>query len=403
LEEAMRVLMLSWEYPPHVVGGLGKHVAELTPALDAAGVEIHLVTPRWAGGPAQERVGRCMTVYRVDPPDVRSGDFFHDARQTNFVLAAAARAVVGALGGVDLIHAHDWLVSFAAIDLKHAGKWPLVATIHATEWGRHHGSLSSDLQRAIHNAEWWLVFEAWRIITCTEFMCHEVETAFGAPADKIDVISNGIDPTPFDRLRALDLSDFRAQWALPEEPIVFTVGRVVWEKGVQVLVEAAPRVLTSRPDVKFVVAGAGGMLDSVRWRAGELGIDSRMTFTGFIADEDRDKLFVVADCAVFPSLYEPFGIVALEAFAAQTPVVVSDVGGFSEIVRNHETGIHVSPNNPDSLAWGILHTLNHPDWSRARAANAYRAATTQFSWTTIAQQTLRTYEQVVAERAATVW
>lgn len=399
----MRVVMLSWEYPPHVVGGLGKHVAELTPALDAAGIEIHLVTPRWAGGAPEERVGSRMTVYRVDPPDVRSGDFFHDAQQTNFVLAAKARAIIAALGHVQLVHAHDWLVSFAAIDLKHAFKIPLIATIHATEWGRNHGALSSDLQRAIHNAEWWLVYEAWRLITCTEFMCHEVETAFGAPADKIDVIPNGIDPTPFDRLLEIDLSSFRARWALPREPIAFTVGRIVWEKGVQVLVEAAPRVLASRPDTKFIVAGVGGMLESVRGRASQLGLDGRLIFTGFLPDADRDKLLVVADCAVFPSLYEPFGIVALEAFAARTPVVASDVGGFSEVVRNHETGILVSPNNPDSLAWGILHTLNHPEWSRARATNAYQAARTRFSWTTIARQTIRVYDQVVAERAETNW
>ncbi|MCS6802690.1 MAG: glycosyltransferase family 4 protein [Chloroflexota bacterium] len=399
----MRVLMLSWEYPPHLVGGLGKHVSELTPALDAAGIEIHLVTPRWAGGVPEERVGTRMTVYRVDPPDVRSGDFFHDAQQTNVVLAAKGRAIVQSLGGFQLVHAHDWLVSFAAIELKHAFKLPLIATIHATEWGRNHGVLSTDLQRAIHNAEWWLVYEAWRLITCTEFMCHEVETAFGAPADKIDVIPNGIDTTPFDRLRACDLSAFRARWALPQERLVFNVGRVVWEKGVQVLVEAAPRVISSRPDVKFVIAGTGGMLDSVRARARELGLDGKMIFTGFIPDEERDKLLVVADCAAFPSLYEPFGIVALEGFAARTPVVASDVGGFSEVVRNHETGILVSPNNPDSLAWGILHTLNHPEWSQARAANAYAAAKTRFSWAAIAQQTIRTYHQVVLERAETAW
>ncbi len=304
-----------------------------------------------------------------------SGDFFRDAQTTNRALTAAANEIISAIGGFDLIHAHDWLVSFAAIDLKHAFRLPLVATVHATEWGRNHGALISDIQRAIHNAEWWLTYEAWRVITCTEFMCREVETAFGLPADKVDVIPNGVDTTPFDQARQADLVAFRERWAQPDEPIVFNVGRIVWEKGVQVLVEAAPRVLLSRPETRFVIAGTGGMLDSLRARAAALGLDSRLTFTGFLPDDDRDKLFVVADCTVLPSLYEPFGIVALEGFAARTPIVVSDVGGFSEVVRNHETGIHVSPNNPESLAWGILHTLNHPDWSRARTENAYLAAT----------------------------
>ncbi|MFN8533891.1 MAG: glycosyltransferase family 4 protein [Dehalococcoidia bacterium] len=399
----MRILMLSWEYPPHVVGGLGKHVMELAPDLDAAGIELHIVTPRWAGGAESEPVGALGRVYRVEPPTVLSGDFFRDAQTTNRALTAAANEIISAIGGFDLIHAHDWLVSFAAIDLKHAFRLPLVATVHATEWGRNHGALISDIQRAIHNAEWWLTYEAWRVITCTEFMCREVETAFGLPADKVDVIPNGVDTTPFDQARQADLVAFRERWAQPDEPIVFNVGRIVWEKGVQVLVEAAPRVLLSRPETRFVIAGTGGMLDSLRARAAALGLDSRLTFTGFLPDDDRDKLFVVADCTVLPSLYEPFGIVALEGFAARTPIVVSDVGGFSEVVRNHETGIHVSPDNPDSLAWGILHTLNHPDWSRARTENAYLAATTRFAWKTIAQQTIRTYEQVVAERAETDW
>ncbi|GIW09120.1 MAG: glycosyltransferase family 4 protein [Chloroflexi bacterium] len=399
----MRILMLSWEYPPHLLGGLGKHVMELVPELDAAGVEVHLVTPRWAGGAPEERVGAHSVVYRVDPPQAPSGDFFHDVRQANFVFSARGRDLIEQLGGFALIHCHDWLVSFAGIDLKHAFKLPLLATIHATEWGRNHGSLQTDLQRAIHNAEWWLTFEAWRLITTTEFMRREVETAFGVPADKIDVIPNGIDPSRFDRLRREHLASFRARWAAPEESLVFNVGRVVWEKGVQVLVEAVPRVLVSRPATKFVVAGTGGALETVRARAAQLGVEGHLTFTGFISDDERDRLFCVADCAVFPSLYEPFGIVALEAFAARVPVVASDVGGFSEIITNHETGILVSPNNPDSLAWGILHTLNHPEWSRARVENAYRVATTRYSWRAIAAQTIRCYEQVVAERAETVW
>src|SRR5207248_8807694 len=142
----------------------------------------------------------------------------------------------------------------------------------------------------------------------------------------------------------------------------------------QVLVDAVPLVLSEWPEVKFVIAGGGGYAHDLRAKADALGVAASILFTGRVPDEVRDGLFKVADCAVFPSLYEPFGIVALEAMAAGTPVVVSDVGGLSEVVDLHVTGIKVHPNDPASLAWGILHTLRHPEWSRQRAENANRVA-----------------------------
>ncbi|GAI01374.1 unnamed protein product [marine sediment metagenome] len=128
-----------------------------------------------------------------------------------------------------------------------------------------------------------------------------------------------------------------------------------------------------------------------------------MLVPGFITDEDRDRLYRVADCAVFPSLYEPFGIVALEAMAARTPVVVSEVGGLREVVKHAETGITVYPNNPESCAWGILHTLQHPEWTRQRVENAYRMVLTRYNWDTIAGQTVDVYQRVIDERARTEW
>lgn len=400
--------MLSWEYPPHVVGGLGKHVTELLPALAAAGVEVHLVTPRVNGGEPVEEIAaepgsRRGVVYRVDPPPMDPSGFFLGVTRANPALEGQGRAVWNEHGPFDLIHAHDWLVANAGIALKHGFKTPLLATIHATEFGRGRGKVQGEVPQAISQVEWQLTYEAWRVICCSRFMANEVRVALQVPADKIDVIPNGVDTRRFDVLANEDLTSFRAQYAAPNEKIVFHVGRIVEEKGVHLLVEAMPRVLARRPDVKLVVAGTGSHLDAIRQRAIALGVGASCYFTGFVPDAVRDRLFKVADVAVFPSLYEPFGIVALEAMAAQTPVVVSEVGGLVEVVKHAETGITVYPGNVDSLVWGILHTLDHPDWARQRAANAYRVVVEQYNWRSIAGRTIGVYQRIADERRRVVW
>lgn len=397
----MRVLMLSWEYPPHVVGGLGRHVADIVPALVQEGVTVHLVTPRWAGGDPFERDGQ-LTVYRVDPAPESGLDFFATTVRVNARLEATAEDICRR-ENIQLIHNHDWLTSFAAIALKHRHKLPLLATIHATERGRARGPLGTEVQRSIDHAEWNLTYEAWRVITCSRYMAGEVMDFFATPADKIDVIPNGVTAGQFARRDTKDLSTFRARYAAPTEDIVLYVGRVVAEKGLQVLVEAVPLVLAEHPNAKFVVAGTGWLLPTLQKRASELGVASKIYFTGFIPDEDRDGLYRVASCAVFPSLYEPFGIVALEAMAARVPVVVSLAGGLQEVVRHSETGITVHPDNPVSLAWGINHTLARPDWARQRAEHAYQVVLSEFNWQKIARETLAVYSRVVTERSRTSW
>lgn len=405
-ERKLRVLMLSWEYPPHTVGGLGKHVLDLLPALDRHNVEVHLLTPRWMGGSTFEVLQNSdaeSSVYRVPPPEVHAADFFTSAWRTNLTIEQCGRELIDRIGRVDLIHAHDWLVAFAGVALKHAYKIPLVSTIHATESGRNRGNLYGDLQRAIHNVEWELGYESWRVITTSAYMRGEVQSTFNLPADKIDIIPNGVDPGDFLTVKDEDLTGFRNQFALPDEHIVYSIGRLVPEKGIQVLVDAAPFVLSERPDTKFVVAGTGGFGQELQQRAIDRGVADRFYFAGFVTDDDRNRLYKVADVAVFPSLYEPFGIVALEAMAARTPVVASSVGGFAEVITNHETGLLTYPDNPSSLAWAIVHTLNRPDWAQQRVDNAYRMVREQFNWDAIARQTIDVYRRVAAERAVTVW
>ena len=380
-KKKLRVLMLSWEYPPHVVGGLGAHVAALAPALVRAGVQVEVVTPRWKGGAEHEAIVATKSrarknlppsVYRVNPPVMRMGNFFADAQQTNLNLEEQAQRLYDRIGDFDLIHAHDWLVAFAATSLKRLHKTPLLATIHATERGRGRGFLGGEISHSINGAEWWLTYEAWRVIACSQFMLGEVREYFNVPPNKIDVIPNGVDATPFEELEGIDLSEFRKRWAAPEECIVFNVGRVVHEKGAHLIVEAAPRVLAQMPNVKFIIAGTGSMVDQLKQRAWELGVADKVILAGFISDPDRNRLLKVADAAIYPSLYEPFGIVALEAMAAKCPVIVSEVGGLKEVVKHDVTGVTIYPDDVDSTAWGILHTLQDAAAAKARAAKAYR-------------------------------
>lgn len=406
----MKVLMLSWEYPPHIVGGLGKHVVEIVPELIASGVEVHLVVPKLNGGAFNESLllpdGSPATngsqVYRIDASGLE-GDFFSNTWHDNILVTEFCHRLIKHTGGFDLIHNHDWLSGFAAIALKREHRIPMLATIHATEMGRNRGQLYGEMQRSIHQSEWWLTYEAWRIITCSQYMKWEAMTYFGAPSAKIDVVPNGVDPRRFDSLKGQDLSAFRLAFAQPDQPIVYYVGRMVPEKGLKVLIDSVPLVLRDWPGVKFVLAGGGGYANDLKRQAWDLGVAANVSFPGRVSDEVRDGLFMVADCAAFPSLYEPFGIVALEAMVADCPVVVSDVGGLAEVVDNHETGIKVYPDDPNSLAWGILHTIKNPQWAVQRVQNADRLAREQYNWHRIADMTVEVYNKTVDEAKAGDW
>lgn len=387
----MRVLMLSWEFPPYVVGGMGKHVLDLAPALVQQGVEVHILTPLLRGGPLHEQTSQGVHVHRVEAPRMESYGFVTFAQQTNALMEDAARALAIELGDFDIIHAHDWLTAHSGIGLKHAWRRPLVTTIHATERGRQQGYVGAGHAEQVNSIEWWLTYEGWRVIACSHFMASQINSYFNTPLDKIDVVPNGIyvPSDPFDT--ESERLAFRRRFVEDDQPLVYYVGRLVYEKGLHVLLDAWPSVLAAFPRARLVIAGTGAYLDALKSRAWSLDIAAEVTFAGFIADDERDKLYHVADVATFPSLYEPFGIVALEAMAARCPVVVAATGGLSEVVALHETGLTVHPGDAGSLAWGILHTLQHPDWSRARAENAYRVVREDFNWTKIAAMTADVY------------
>jgi glycosyltransferase involved in cell wall biosynthesis len=254
----------------------------------------------------------------------------------------------------------------------------------------------------IHETEAWLTYEAWKVICCSDYMISHVRWAFGLPPDKLVRVPNGVNFEAYARKENENVSQFRSRFALPQEKIVLFVGRLVHEKGAQVLVSAIPKVL-EKVDAKFVFVGNGYMKDQLSDLVRGMGIGHKVMFTGFVDDETLRKLQKCADVSVVPSLFEPFGIVALEAMAAGSPVVVSDTGGLSEIVNHEVDGVKVFTANPDSLSWGIIRVLKEESFANRLKTNAQRKVREKHDWDTIAQQTKTVYEAVLNEYSKSFW
>lgn len=395
----MRVLMLSWEYPPKSVGGLAQHVYDLSNAMSKQGHKVHLITIGSPGIPDYEEV-HGVKVHRVTPYQVSSPDFVTWVMQLNVAMLEKCLSLVRDMEKpFDVIHAHDWLVAYTARALKHSLNLPLIATIHATEYGRNNG-LHNDLQRHISDIEWWLGYEAWKVIVCSNYMHRELKHVFQTPEDKIVIIPNGVNPEHFENQHH---TIYRDNYAAPDEKIVFYVGRLVREKGVQVLLDAAPKILNYHPNTKFVIAGKGPHLVPLRRQSRRLGLESRVYFTGYVDDNTRNSMYKFADVAVFPSLYEPFGIVALEAMAARTPAVVSDTGGLSEIIQHGYNGLKAYTGNANSLADNILHMLMNPESAGKMEERAYQEVVEKYNWQGIAHNTVQLYREVVSTQGSAPW
>ena len=394
----MKILMFSWEYPPLSYGGLARHVQDLSEALVSQGHQIFVITQGDGKLPREEVVGG-VKIYRSNPLQISAINFVEHILHLNFLLLEKAINIIDQLGDFDLIHGHDWLVFWVCRVLKHALTKPLLYTIHATEFGRNQG-IYNEIQRYINDLEWYATFEAWRVIVCSSFMKQEVKNLFQLPDDKVLEIANGVNEENY---RADYSKAFRQNYASPDEQIILYVGRIVREKGIQVLIQSIPEILQHNPASKFVIAGKGPYLNSLKAQADYLGISNRVYFTGFISDEERNKLYRCADLAVFPSLYEPFGIVALEAMATMTPVIVSAVGGLVEFVEDGENGLTVPPNDSPRLAQAILQLLNGQNAARRLANNGYRLVKEKYSWKQIARKTVKVYQEVLAEYAESDW
>lgn len=393
----MKILMLTWEYPPRIVGGIARVVHDLSKRLIKDGHEVTVVTYRDSADVPEYENDKGVNVYRVDNYMIHPNNFIDWILQLNFNLVSKATEIINKEGDFDVIHAHDWLVANAAKTLKNAYGIPVVATIHATEAGRNSG-IHDDTQRYINDTEWMLTYEASEVIVNSNYMKNELQRLFGLPYEKINVIPNGVNLSNFAGVER-DYN-FRRQYAMDNEKIILYVGRLVYEKGVQHLIAAMPKILSNYHDAKLIISGRGGMMDELRQEAFNLGLNDKIYFTGYLDSKQVQKMYKCADVAVFPSTYEPFGIVALESMLAGVPTVVSDVGGLDEIITHGVDGMKAYAGNANSIADSVTALLYDHQLASNVSKKARQKVKEQFNWEKIAQDTHFTYEKAVCQTMA---
>lgn len=378
--------MLSWEYPPNIVGGLGQHVYDLSRFMARLGVEVHVITPRIEGIPDNDHLNG-VYIHRAGNPSNRQQNFKAWTFYFNGDAIRQAVALVSNSESFDVIHAHDWLAAYAGRALSSVYEIPLVSTIHATEHGRNRG-LYNRTQHEINEIERNLAAEASHVICCSRFMKNEIIRQFGLSAEGISVIPNGVD---LDQLQDVP---YQPGIIIPEGvwPVVF-LGRLVPEKGVDCLIRAFSRLSADYTCLRLYVCGKGPERDRLEKLGQELGIGEKIEFTGFIERTDRNYLYSRACIAVFPSIYEPFGIVALEAMAAGTPVIASDTGGLAEIIENRQNGLLFPPGDDKSLAAAIAELLDDPDQTDGMRFKAKNRVREEYDWTCLASATLNVYKK----------
>jgi len=394
----MRILMLSWEYPPVVVGGLGRHVHALARHLAEQRHDVVVLCRHEAGTDASTHPTEWTTHEGVRVVRVAE-DPTHLTFEKDLVAWTLAMGHSMIRAGIalldewrpEVVHAHDWLVTHPAIALaEHAGV-PLVATMHATEAGRHSGWLSQPLNQQIHSVEWWLANRADALVTCSSAMRAEAAHLFELDAGEIAVIHNGIEPRSW-RVSPATVRATRNRHSPDGAPLVLFFGRLEWEKGVQDLIAALPRIRSTHPGTRLVVAGRGRQASALVTTARKHRVRRSVDFVGHLSDHALVACLAAADVVVLPSRYEPFGIVALEAAAAGAPLVSSTAGGLGEVVIDGETGLSFEPGDVDGMAGGVRAVLDDPVAAgrRARAAKARLGA--DFDWAGIAEQTAKIYQ-----------
>ena len=393
----MKVLMVSWEYPPVVIGGLGRHVHHLSTALAAAGHEVVVLSRRPSGTdpsthPSSDEISEDVRVVAA-AQDPHEFTFSQDMMAWTLAMGHAMIRTGLSLKGTssdhpwrpDVVHAHDWLVAHPAVALAEFYDVPMVSTIHATEAGRHSGWVSGSLSRQVHAVESWLVRESDSLITCSASMCDEITELFGPGLAEVTVIRNGIEAArwPF--------ASRRRRGVASRQPELLFVGRLEYEKGVHDAIAALPRIRRFHPGTTLTIAGEGTQQAWLVERARKHRV---LKATRFVGRLDHDELLAAlhrADAAVLPSHYEPFGLVALEAAAAGTPLVTSNIGGLGEAVINGETGMSCPPRDVTRLAKAVVAVLDDPAAAARRARAARERLTSDFDWRTVADETAQVY------------
>jgi glycogen(starch) synthase len=386
----MEVGTLTWEFPPRVVGGIARHCEGLAQALVKLGHDVHLFTLDFPGSPEYEEM-EGVKVYRAST-ELGHPNFLTWVLLFNHFLSKKMADVTSKVD-FDVMHVHDWLAAFSGITFKHYTKKPMVLTVHSTEIGRAQGLHSPD-SFSINGIEWWSNYEANRVIVCSQSMKDEICNHFNLPQNKVDVIPNAIDASKYEI--PVDRGAVRQRYGVGwGEKLVLCVGRLVPQKGVEYFIRAIPKIARRFPEAKYVIVGEGWSRDLLEGEARASGHADKIRFTGFASDIEVINLMTSADVLVVPSIYEPFGIVALEGMATGVPVVASQVGGLAEVIEHDKTGLFVYPRSPDSIAWGIGRILSDPDHARWIAENAKEKLHKAYSWEAVAMKTVEVYKKVV--------
>jgi glycogen synthase len=391
-----RLLILSWEYPPLIEGGLARHVRKLAEALVDLDIDVHVLTRGGEESPAEEQAGGVF-IHRIREPTRPTdlGEFVAWVERMNSDMLAAG-VELGDRFSFDLVHGHDWLVANACDHLAKRFGAPLVTTIHATEHGRHQGWVDKHPQSYIHGVERWITNRSDRVIACSYYMREQIADIFGVEGERVSVIPNGIDPRDLQPQDPAELRRLRLEFAEPDQKLVLLVGRLVYEKGFQLALEAMPRVVARVPGTRFLVAGSGTHELELQRQAQELGLMEQGTFLGWIGDDVLHSLYPIADICVVPSIYEPFGLVALEAMASGCPCIVADTGGLREVVPHEEAGLRFRARDPESLAEMTVRLLGDEKLGQRLVSEGLEHIR-RFDWADIAERTAEVYGGLAAE------
>jgi glycogen(starch) synthase len=384
----LKILMISWEYPPRIVGGISRAVDGLSKALTKKGDEVHVVTNEFPSALSEEDV-EGVQIHRV-PVEITAPNFHSWIMLMNHFFTKRI-AQLAKEHRFEIIHVHDWLTTPSGVEAKHFLDASLVTTLHSLESGRS-GGLNSVESRMVDNVEWWSTYEAAIVIVCSVSMKGEVVKNFATPETKVWVIPNGVDPTKF--ATNVDKSWVRSRYNISDGDILaLFVGRLTSQKGCEYLIRAMTKV---EPHVKLIVVGDGWMRNNLQSEAAASGQSWRIRFTGFLPDNEVVSLMKAADVLVIPSIYEPFGVVALEGMAAGVPVIGSDIDGLAEVIQHEYNGILVHAKDSNSIAWGIHRVLTDSDGSIRLAHNAAGDIRERFSWDAVANLTQEAYKKALA-------
>jgi len=381
--------MLSWESLYSIkVGGVAPHVSELSEALARKGHEVHIFTRR-GDFESYDKING-VHYQRVDVDS--SGDMLAQMDRMSNALYDRFGAVQKLFGKFDVVHGHDWHPVLALTRMKKEYGLPFVLTMHSTEWGRNGNNFGYGISQEISHREWLGCYEASQVVVTTKRMQDELMWIYSLPPEKIRIIPNGIMLGKM--RRGLDAGRVKEKYGIhPLAPMVLFCGRMSVQKGPDLLVEAIPRILMNRPDVRFVFMGEGGMRAECERRARELGVADACRFLGYTSSSEKEELINACDLMCVPSRNEPFGVVVLEAWDACKPVVATEA---VSIIRNFEDGL-LAYVQPESIAWCINRLLSNPTEMKKLAEAGYSRIDAEFSWDRIATRTEDVYKLALGQ------